>query len=169
MLKEMEIVRQKVLEKPGILPELVNQLQLGDTDMQAKAAEMLFCVVGQGPGRDAVATKQVCVVCCCFRWTNYLYTACNRSILQRQLLHWQWRLKQHNDCLQWSWTDTTCTMLLADCFLVQASLFDGVFLTCRHSMRACCRPYWQSCRALHHAPPAKSGKTQMCSSSPPSW
>ena len=58
-MKQMEAVRQKVLEKPGTLPRLVLQLQQGDTDAQAKAAEMLFCVVGQGPGRDAKATKQV--------------------------------------------------------------------------------------------------------------
>ena len=59
MLNEMEIVRNKVLAKPELLPELVDQLHFGETDMQTKAAEMLFCVVGQGPGRDAAATKQV--------------------------------------------------------------------------------------------------------------
>ncbi len=59
MLKEMEIVRKRVLEKPGVLPQLVAQLRMGDIDQQSKAAEMLFCVVGQGPGRDVAATKQV--------------------------------------------------------------------------------------------------------------
>ena len=58
-MKQMEAVRQKVLEKPGTLPRLVLQLQQGDTDAQAKAAEMLFCVVGQGPGRNLEATRQV--------------------------------------------------------------------------------------------------------------
>lgn len=59
MLKQMELVRKKVLEKPGTLPTLMMQLQTGDTDSQIKAAEMLFCVVGQGPGRDVAATRQV--------------------------------------------------------------------------------------------------------------
>lgn len=58
-MKQMEAVRQKVLAQPGTLPRLVLQLQQGDTDSQTKAAEMLFCVVGQGPGRDKEATKQV--------------------------------------------------------------------------------------------------------------
>lgn len=64
MLKEMEIVRKRVLEKPGVLPQLVAQLRMGDVDQQSKAAEMLFCVVGQGPGRDVAATKQVLVTPC---------------------------------------------------------------------------------------------------------
>ena len=55
----MEAVRQKVLGQPGTLPRLVLQLQQGDADAQTKAAEMLFCVVGQGPGRDKEATRQV--------------------------------------------------------------------------------------------------------------
>ena len=59
MLKQMELVRKKVLEKPGTLPTLMMQLQTRDTDSQIKAAEMLFCVVGQGPGRDVAATRQV--------------------------------------------------------------------------------------------------------------
>ncbi len=59
MLKEMEVVRKRVLEKPGVLPELVKQLRLGNTEQQSQAAEMLFCVVGQGPGRDAAAIRQV--------------------------------------------------------------------------------------------------------------
>lgn len=59
MLKEMEVVRKEVLQKPEVLPILVKQLRLDDPDQQSKAAEMLFCVVGQGAGRDATATKQV--------------------------------------------------------------------------------------------------------------
>ena len=58
-MKQMEAVRKKVLEQPGTLPQLVLQLHQGDTDAQTKAAEMLFCVVGQGPGRDKEATKLV--------------------------------------------------------------------------------------------------------------
>ncbi len=64
MLKEMEIVRKRVLEKPGVLPQLVAQLRMGDVDQQSKAAEMLFCVVGQGPDRDVAATKQVLMTLC---------------------------------------------------------------------------------------------------------
>ena len=60
----MEIVRKRVFEKPGVLPQLVAQLRMGDVDQQSKAAEMLFCVVGQGPGRDVAATKQVLVTPC---------------------------------------------------------------------------------------------------------
>ena len=59
MLEQMEIVRRRVLEKPGVLPELVNQLRMGNLAQQSQAAEMLFCVVGQGPGRDVAATRQV--------------------------------------------------------------------------------------------------------------
>lgn len=58
-LKQMEVVRKKVLQQPGILPELVRQLHSGDSEMKIKAAEMLFCVVGQGPGRDVDATREV--------------------------------------------------------------------------------------------------------------
>lgn len=58
-LKQMEVVRKRVLEQPGILPELVRQLQSGDIELKIKAAEMLFCVVGQGPGRDVDATREV--------------------------------------------------------------------------------------------------------------
>lgn len=57
-LKQMEVVRKKVLQQPGILPELVRQLHSGDSEMKIKAAEMLFCVVGQGPGRDVDATRE---------------------------------------------------------------------------------------------------------------
>lgn len=58
ILSEMEVVRKKVLGKPGILLELIKQLQEGEPEMQTKAAEMLFCVVGQNEGRDLRATKQ---------------------------------------------------------------------------------------------------------------
>ena len=66
MLKEMEIVRKRVMQNPDLLPQLVKQLRLGDVEQQSKAAEMLFCVVGQGPGRDAAATKQVQITSCMF-------------------------------------------------------------------------------------------------------
>lgn len=66
MLTEMEIVRKRVMQNPNLLPQLVKQLRLGDVEQQSKAAEMLFCVVGQGPGRDAAATKQVQTICCMY-------------------------------------------------------------------------------------------------------
>lgn len=66
MLTEMEIVRKRVMQNPNLLPQLVKQLRLGDVEQQSKAAEMLFCVVGQGPGRDAAATKQVQITCCMY-------------------------------------------------------------------------------------------------------
>lgn len=59
MSQEMAAVRQKVLSKPGVLRELVQQLRQGKLEQKAQAAELLFCVVGQGPSADAAATKQV--------------------------------------------------------------------------------------------------------------
>ena len=61
----MAAVRQKVLEQPGTLPRLVLQLQQGDVAAQTTAAEMLFCVVGQGPGRDKEAIRQVSLIAKC--------------------------------------------------------------------------------------------------------
>ena len=63
-LKQMEVVRKKVLQTPAILPELVSQLRSGDVEMKIKAAEMLFCVVGQGAGRDMDATREVSYFSC---------------------------------------------------------------------------------------------------------
>lgn len=59
MSKEMADVRKKVLGKPGVLQGLVQQLRQGKLEEKAQAAELLFCVVGQGPDADAAATKQV--------------------------------------------------------------------------------------------------------------
>lgn len=59
MLKEMAEVRQKILSKPGVLQELVQQLRQGNLEQKAQSAEMLFCVVGQGPAADPAATQQV--------------------------------------------------------------------------------------------------------------
>ncbi len=78
----MEIVRKRVLEKPGVLPQLVAQLRMGDVDQQSKAAEMLFCVVGQGPGRDVAATKQVLVTLC----LSIMCSICKDMVLMQAVI-----------------------------------------------------------------------------------
>lgn len=59
MMQEMATIRQQILSKPGVLPELVQQLREGSLEQKAQSAEMLFCVVGQGPSADNAAIQQV--------------------------------------------------------------------------------------------------------------
>ena len=57
-MQEMATIRQQILSKPGVLQELVQQLREGSLEQKAQSAEMLFCVVGQGPSADNAAIQQ---------------------------------------------------------------------------------------------------------------
>ena len=58
-LKEMMVVRRKVMARPGMLALLVKQMRTASIDEQLKATEMVFCVLGQGPARDPITTREV--------------------------------------------------------------------------------------------------------------
>lgn len=58
-MKEMIAIRARVMGRPHLLPVLVGELRSANTEGQLKAAEMLFCVVGQGPARDAACMRKV--------------------------------------------------------------------------------------------------------------
>ena len=55
----MDAAKERTLQKPGLLSELVYQLESGDSEIQYKAAELLLCIVGQGPEKDEAAIGQV--------------------------------------------------------------------------------------------------------------